>query len=121
MMNLNDLNSERVHTAVSWELAWTDPETPVGHITDAVLGAITRELSEYSERSQIISTGGERPTSQPPVTIDLPAGMPQPSVLRLAASELRHGPLGVDGKPRSLPGTLDALADAIEDALGEVE
>lgn len=63
-----------------------------------------------------MSTPAERPTSQPPVTVDLPAGMTEPLVLRLVAAEVRDGPLGLGGKPRSLPGTLDALADAIEAA-----
>ena len=44
----------------------------------------------------------------------LPEGT-SPTVLRLAANDLRYGfRLGFGGLPRSLPGTLEALADAIE-------
>ena len=67
---------------------------------------------------QIIDTRPpeEYATSQPPMTVHLPAGMTKPAILRMVAAELRRGPLGFGGKPRSLPRTLDALADAMDDA-----
>ena len=45
----------------------------------------------------------------------LPSGT-SPTVLRLAAGDIRGMHLGFGGLPRSLPGTLDALADALEGA-----
>ena len=45
----------------------------------------------------------------------LPSGT-SPFVLRLAAGDLRGMRLGFGGLPRSLPGTLEALADALEGA-----
>ena len=39
-----------------------------------------------------------------------------PTVLRLAAADIRGMHLGFGGLPRSLPGTLEALADALEAA-----
>lgn len=42
-------------------------------------------------------------------------GLTEPGILRLAANDLRRNyHLGIYGLPRSLPATLDALADAME-------
>ena len=50
------------------------------------------------------------------VTISLPRDdLTKPAVLRLAAADLRRKyHLGMGGLPRSLPGTLDALADGLD-------
>ena len=48
------------------------------------------------------------------VTLDR-EGLTEPGILRLAANDLRRNcHLGIYGLPRSLPATLDALADAME-------
>ena len=67
---------------------------------------------------QIIDTRppGDYADSTPSMTVHLPAGMTSPSILRLVADEVRREPLGWGGKPKSLPRTLDELADAMDDA-----
>lgn len=48
------------------------------------------------------------------VTLDR-EGLTEPGILRLAANDLRRNyHLGIYGLPKSLPATLDALADAME-------
>lgn len=56
----------------------------------------------------------ERDPDSDTVTLDR-EGLTEPGILRLAANDLRRNyHLGIYGLPKSLPATLDALADAME-------
>lgn len=99
---------------------------------DRATSELRRQIEETGPREAMVSLAGDvtdappdriidtRPpeeyaTSQPPMTVHLPAGMTEPAILRMVATEVRRGPLGLGGKPRSLPRTLDALADAMDE------
>lgn len=93
-----------IHSHVDLDLTKADVEVNVTAPQRRLLIAAGWTPPEKTERDPDSDT----------VTLDR-EGLTEPGILRLAANDLRYNyHLGVYGLPKSLPDTLDALADAME-------
>lgn len=122
-------DTERTLAEIAGHLRDLVLELRVGPVPDAllVLARVARGLPPDALLSQSDVLPSERSFAPDEVPAEpdperlvgvRPDGLTDPSVLRLAAGDLEQMQLGWGGLPRSLPGTLRTLADALDEQHG---